>query len=155
MSILKNKNSLINLDDRLTMDWEKPIFLCLVLALVSSRGFMIKNILKYSCCCPPDRPFHNSRTLWPEDRRILLSSGTSQDGFWRSKFVKGSVGLAGYTAMHVVSSGKFQSTIDPLRESRDSTSPTAAKRRNINPTNPAVILYRNDTKLPRSTGLTH
>ena len=40
-----------------------------------------------------DRPFHNFKTSRSGDKRILFSSGTSYDGFWSFKIVKGSVGL--------------------------------------------------------------
>ena len=44
----------------------------------------------------PDRPFHSFRAASSGDRGILCSSGTSCDGFWTSKFVKGSVGYQTY-----------------------------------------------------------
>ena len=42
---------------------------------------------------PPDEPFYIFRALRSGDRRILRSSGTSHDGCWSSKVVKGSVGF--------------------------------------------------------------
>ena len=40
----------------------------------------------------PDEPFHNFRASRSGDRQMLCSSGTSCDGFWSSKIVKGFVG---------------------------------------------------------------
>ena len=44
----------------------------------------------------PGEPFHNFRASRPGDRPILCSSGTSCDGFWSSKIVKGFVGYRNF-----------------------------------------------------------
>ena len=61
----------------------------------------------------PDKPIHNFRASKSVDRLISWYWGTSCDGFWSSKFVKGPVGR--WVKVHILSNGCKLAGISPYR----------------------------------------